>query len=197
MWHPVCGINAGNYAACQQCICPEDRSLVEARIQAAQTSDAPYEVEHRILWPDGSIRWLAGKDSVYRTPDGKPVRIAGTVMDVTDRKQGDLDRERLLHDLERRTAEMESFVYTISYDLKAPLITISSFACLLEKDMARGDTIITSGVARSMRNLLDTRQVAMDFLDAWARGFCPLGSDLTWANFAVPRHSGIDLNCCG
>jgi PAS domain S-box-containing protein len=134
------GSFSGNYAAYLQCVYPEDRSLLEGRIQLALTSDIPYEVEHRILWPDGSIRWLAGKGRVYRTPDGKPVRIAGTVMDVTQRKQGDLEREQLLHDLERRTAEMESFVYTISHDLKAPLITIHGFARLLEKDLARGDT---------------------------------------------------------
>ena len=145
------GSFAGNYAAYQQRIHPEDRGLVEGRIQAVLNTDAPYEVEHRILWPDGSIRWLAGKGRVYRTPDGKPLRIAGTVMDVTQRKQGDLEREQLLHDLERRTAEMESFVYTISHDLKAPLITIYGFARLLEKDLARGDT---AQVADSLGEIL-------------------------------------------
>jgi signal transduction histidine kinase len=45
----------------------------------------------------------------------------------------------VLADLERRTAEMEGFVYTISHDLKAPLITVGGFARLVEKDVERGD----------------------------------------------------------
>ena len=44
------------------------------------------------------------------------------------------ERERLITELEARSAEMERFTYTVSHDLKSPLITIQGFLGLLEKD---------------------------------------------------------------
>jgi PAS domain S-box-containing protein len=56
----------------------------------AQTGSAEYfEVEHRLIWPDGSERWLAGRGHVARGPSGQPVEIAAVYMDLTERKQAD------------------------------------------------------------------------------------------------------------
>jgi len=45
--------------------------------------------EFRAIWPDGSVHWLEAHGSIYRTTDGRPQRMLGTVMDITDRKQGE------------------------------------------------------------------------------------------------------------
>ncbi len=49
------------------------------------------------------------------------------------------ERERLIAELEARSAEMERFTYTVSHDLKSPIITIQGFLGMLEKDSAAGD----------------------------------------------------------
>jgi two-component system, cell cycle sensor histidine kinase and response regulator CckA len=66
---------------------PDDRSLVASNVEEvmAGTRDG-YEIEHRIVWPDGSVRWLGCKARAFRTDAGALVRIAGTVLDVTRRK---------------------------------------------------------------------------------------------------------------
>lgn len=70
--------------------------------------------------------------------DGRRVAEA-FVRDISERKCVERERGRLAGELARSNAELEAFVYTISHDLKAPLITIGGFARLAERDLAAGD----------------------------------------------------------
>jgi PAS domain S-box-containing protein len=47
----------------------------------------PYNIEHRILWPDGSVRFVHGKAEVTFDEAGRPISIRGTVQDITDRRE--------------------------------------------------------------------------------------------------------------
>ena len=48
----------------------------------------PYDIEHRILWPDGSVRVVHGKAEVTFDEADRPISIWGTVQDITDRREG-------------------------------------------------------------------------------------------------------------
>src|SRR6185295_17626223 len=54
--------------------------------QAVATRSDAYEMEYRILRPDGQIRWIFGRGRVIRDATGKPVRYSGIDMDITERK---------------------------------------------------------------------------------------------------------------
>jgi len=60
--------------------------------------------------------------------------------EIVERRKIEKAREKLMDDLEDKAAEMERFVYTVSHDLKSPLITIQGFLGLLEKDALGGET---------------------------------------------------------
>lgn len=62
---------------------PEDRNKVQSAIQDSIENDQPYEIEHRVVWPDGTIRWLQEKGAVNRNTDGKPTQMLGVVRDIT------------------------------------------------------------------------------------------------------------------
>jgi len=74
-----------------------------------------------------------------------PIHIGGetfvtaAVRDVTDRKYAEQEREALISELETKNAELERFNYTVSHDLKTPLVTIKGFLGYLDEDIATGN----------------------------------------------------------
>ena len=82
--------------------------------------------------------------------------------EITERQRIEAERERLLAEQEARNAEMERFTYTVSHDLKSPLITIRGFLGLLEQDVLGGnaermqtDITYIHMAAATMQRLLD------------------------------------------
>ena len=88
--------------------------------------------------PDGSERWVDSWGQLLRDKQGNPTRIGGVLMDITDRKTAEQERERLILELGNRNAELERFTYTVSHDLKSPLVTIRGFLGYLERDILAG-----------------------------------------------------------
>lgn len=65
---------------------------------------------------------------------GRP-RLLAIVRDMTAWKRAELERDRLISELEEKNAELERFTYTVSHDLKSPLVTIQSFAGFIRSDL--------------------------------------------------------------
>ena len=80
---------------------PEDVAGALELIQSVADRGGLYSIRHRVVWPDGTVRWIEGQGRIDTDDDGTPVRGYGVVYDVTDRST--LERER--DDLRRREAE--------------------------------------------------------------------------------------------
>ena len=65
--------------------------------------------------------------------------IFGISRDITERQIAQKEQERLIAELEMKNAELEQFAYTVSHDLKSPLITIKGFLGFVEKDAFSGN----------------------------------------------------------
>lgn len=72
--------------------------------------------------------------------------------EIADRKQAEAIREQLVAELEAKNAELERFTYTVSHDLKSPLVTIKGFLGLLKKDISRGNA---ERIRRDMEQIYD------------------------------------------
>ncbi|GGG57672.1 sensor histidine kinase [Hymenobacter glacieicola] len=69
----------------QQAIHPDDREAVAAHLHRAATEEVPLDLEHRLIWPDGSIRYVSAFGKVMREL-GRPTRFVGLMRDITTRR---------------------------------------------------------------------------------------------------------------
>jgi len=88
------GTFPGTYEAWRATLHPDDREAVEAEIAQAMRDRAPYQLEHRILRADGSVRWVHGQGLVVVDDDGEALGTTGCVADITDRKEAEFEAER-------------------------------------------------------------------------------------------------------
>jgi PAS domain S-box-containing protein len=87
-------------------------------------------------------------------------------LDITDRKRAEREQQRTMAELEAKNAELEGFAYTVSHDLKTPLITIRGFLGHLEQDAARGRLDRMPGdIARIRRAAERMQQLLGDLLE--------------------------------
>jgi len=77
---------------------PDDRERLQGTLHAYLSGETPhFEIEHRLCGRDGTDRWVLSRGVVTRNGAGKPVRLTGTALDITDRKRA----EQRLHESER------------------------------------------------------------------------------------------------
>jgi len=92
--------------------------------------------------------------------------LQGAIMDITHRKQNEKEREQLLRELSNRNAELERFVYTVSHDLKTPLVTLKGFAGLLEQDIQnKNENNIKSDLLHINRACNKMQKLIQDLLE--------------------------------
>ena len=65
---------------------PEDRQSVDDGVRAALEQGRPYSIDHRILLPDGSLRYVHEQGELSRDDNGRPIKMVGTVLDITAHK---------------------------------------------------------------------------------------------------------------
>ncbi|MDQ3461320.1 MAG: PAS domain-containing protein [Deinococcota bacterium] len=105
---------------------PDDRERVAEAIRRALADDQDYAVEHRVLRKDGSLRWIASIGDVLRGARGEPLRMSGIALDITERKEAEEERERLLQSEHQARVLAETAGRRLSFLAEASTVLASS-----------------------------------------------------------------------
>ncbi|MBD1920981.1 PAS domain S-box protein [Microcoleus sp. FACHB-831] len=79
----------GTFQAVIECIHPENRELWNQSLTRALEEKTDYKDEFRVVWPDGSIHWIAAQGQFFYDETGRAIRMIGVCMDISDRKQSE------------------------------------------------------------------------------------------------------------
>ncbi|MBE2214526.1 MAG: PAS domain S-box protein [Opitutaceae bacterium] len=120
-----------------EAIHPADRAGFAAALQRAVDQGNEFQHEFRVLWPDGSVHWLASRGRAFRGDGGRTQRVEGISMDVTARRQAE---EELRHAREQlEAAQARARLGSWSLDLRTHQLTFSHQTyVLLQRDPAHG-----------------------------------------------------------
>lgn len=135
---------------------PDDIAADKEKLQKVLRGEIDgYTLDQRFIHKNGQIIHTALSVKCVRRLDGAPDYFVVMVQDITERKR----YEQKLRD---KNTELDRFAYTVSHDLKSPLITIQAYAGMIEKDMetgkyerARDDMKRIEGAANKMTALLN------------------------------------------
>lgn len=143
-----------------------DASDRERFANLLKAEGAVYGFEARNHRKDGSIIWISCNARAVKDERSHILYYEGTVEDISDRKTATAERERLLGELSAKNAELERFVYTVSHDLKSPLVTIVGFLGFLEEDFKTADMdAFHRDMDRIYRATFKMQDLLMDLLD--------------------------------
>jgi two-component system sensor kinase FixL len=119
---------------------PDDRESTLRAIAEAERGDGHYQMEHRVLLPDGQVRWFSCLGRVALNRHGQPARMQGVSIDITRRKQAEIEAQTHRNDVAHllRVASLGELSSALAHELKQPLSAILSNAQSAELSLARG-----------------------------------------------------------
>lgn len=100
---------------------PDDQKRVREEMTAAMNGDADYSTTYRVIWPDSTVHYIVDRGKVYRDSAGRPVRMIGVNLDVTEMKQA----EEALKESQQQLADIVDFLpdATFVIDRKGKVIS--------------------------------------------------------------------------
>jgi PAS domain S-box-containing protein len=158
---------------------PDDLPIREKAFQEAfATGTLRYET--RLVWKDGSVHWIEGRGKVFYDADGSPLKMIGTIRDLTDEKTFSDKLEKIVRErtgelkennekLERMNKELQSFAYISSHDLQEPLRKIQTFTSWIDEKESQNLSGEGKQYFKRIQNAAERMQALIDDLLSYSQ----------------------------
>jgi PAS domain S-box-containing protein len=163
-----------SYSQVRECIHPLDQVRVSDALERCVRDGAEYDIEYRITWPNGELHWVLVRGRATYDAAGRPRRMAGVCLDVTERKrmhealqQSESELARQAEELRRADRRKDEFLATLAHELRNPLAPIRTGLDLLARSSDAPRSQQTLGVmqrqighmVRLIDDLLDVSRI--------------------------------------
>ena len=125
---------AATYDAFVERIYEDDRDAVNAAYAGSLETNVPYQIEHRVIRPDGEIRYVIERCEHYVDKDGTIIGSVGIVIDVTQSRENENALIEAKNRAENANIAKSSFIANMSHELRTPLNAIIGFSSMMSKD---------------------------------------------------------------
>ena len=129
---------------------PGDKEFVKESVNKTLSENEVYNIEHRVVLPDGSERTVHEQGEVFRDETGKPIRMVGTVQDITDRKKV----EKM-----QRLVQLGELVADMAHEVNNPLMVVSGRA-----QLSLMEEIKNEDVKKNLQTIYEQSQRAKDII---------------------------------
>ena len=150
---------------------PEDMDGVIDAIHNCIQNNSDYDIEHRVVWPDGSVHWVHEKGNVLRDGNNEPLHMIGVISDIHERKAFELKQEIFNKQLLDISIQAEAankaksvFLSSMNHELRTPLNSILGFSQLLdmEPDLSADNKESVNNILKSGEHLLSLINAVLD-----------------------------------
>jgi PAS domain S-box-containing protein len=138
-------------------IAPEDRERATADIILMFQGTITGPDEYRALRLDGSTIIIEANGDFIYNAEGQPESMIFSIRDISERK-------RIEADLNKKNSDIEQFIYTVSHDLRSPLVTVKTFLGYLEQDISTGNSERIAKDLEFMHSAADRMEILLNEL---------------------------------
>jgi signal transduction histidine kinase len=128
-----------DFARFLQAVHPDDREPTRRAVRHSLEGSGEFEADYRVMARDGATRWVVARGQVEGDAAGKPLRLRGVAVDVTERKQAEAELQRLQGELAHvsRVSTVGQLSNTLAHELNQPLAIILTNAQAAQRLLAQ------------------------------------------------------------
>lgn len=145
---------------------PEDLNIVNDAVKACLEKGVMYNLEHRVIWSDGSVHWLHERGDVIRSESGEALHMLGVVQDIDDRKHAENELILAREEADNANRAKSQFLSSMSHELRTPMNAIIGFSQLMtmETDSTLNESQLenVTEISKASQHLLELINDVLD-----------------------------------